>query len=387
VAIAALLGSGACGDNNTSTTTGPSTTSTGSGGGGGGDGGTGGGGAPPTPESTREFFEQLVLPGLTAECGACHELGGPADAPFLAEPDPYVSITSWPGFVVKDPAKSNLVIHPAEESHGPGKTPLSANLQLKTLEWLTMEAANVPEKDEESVFSVEPFKPILGGALNTIYLDSIDPSLQYASISFNAKELDGTLLQIKNLEIHPVEGQAIHIIHPLFTVYPIDAAPDPDPIDSFSGVDQIFKLDTGIVVLGTGEVILTNWQKDAYLGIAFEQIINEGGGGLPTGCNDLVTFQNAVVPQMQYCADTCHGGANPQANATMDLSKLLAIPPEAACAQVRARITPGDPANSQILIVTDPQQQAVHMYKFMGNKNNYAAFKAAVTPWISSEAQ
>jgi len=262
-----------------------------------------------------------------------------------------------------------------------------AGLQAKTLEWLAMEAANLPEKEGGLVQSVDPFKPILGGALNTIYLDVIDPSLQYASISFNAKELDGSLLQLKNIEVHPVEGQAIHIIHPLFTVYPAKADPDPDPIDSFSGVDQTFKLDDPDLVLGTGELILTNWQKDSYIGIAFEMVKNEGGGGAPTGCHDVLTFQNMVVPQMKYCADTCHGGANPIANATMDLSKLADDPPEAACAQVRARILPGDPANSQILIVTDPTQQVVHMYKFMGQTTKYAAFKDAVSPWINSEAQ
>ncbi|MEZ4299284.1 MAG: hypothetical protein R3B70_30320 [Polyangiaceae bacterium] len=89
---------------------------------------------------------------------------------------------------------------------------------------------------------------------------------------------------------------------------------------------------------------------------------------------------------MQYCADTCHGGANEQANATMDLSGLNLDPPDAACARVRARITPGDPDGSQILIVTDPTQQVVHMYKFMGNKNKYSAFKTAVSPWILSGA-
>ena len=98
-------------------------------------------------------------------------------------------------------------------------------------------------------------------------------------------------------------------------------------------------------------------------------------------------FKDLVVPQMQYCADTCHGGANMVANATMDLSELDAAIPEAACAQVRARITPGDPDSSRIILVTDPTQQAVHMYKFMGNKNKHMAFKEAVSPWIISEAQ
>jgi hypothetical protein len=325
-------------------------------------------------------------------CDACHSLGGPADLPFMGNamgtPAPYDAITTWPGIVVKDPKKSILVVHPAMESHGGGQAPtISDGLKSKALEWLDMEAKNLPDAQGAFVYQVTPFKPILGGALNTVYLDEIDPSLQFASISFNAKELDPDLLQLKNLEVHAVEGQDIHIIHPLFTVYPQKAEASPDPIDSFSGTDQSFTLDSVDVSLATGELVLTNWQKDAYLGIAFELIKNEGGGGAATDCKDVTLFQSAVVPQMQYCKDNCHGGKNLQANATMDLSGLNDNPPAAACGQVRARITPGDPANSKIIIVTDPTQQAVHMYKFMGNKNQYMVFKDAVTPWINSEAQ
>ena len=389
LALSALLG--ACSGNGGSGSGGNGTGATSSTGGGGAGGGGSGGTTTMAPGTPREFFEQIVLPGLESECGACHKLGGPADEPFLADPDPYVSITSWPAIVVKDPAKSILVIHPNEPNHGGGQAPpISDDLKQKCLEWLAMEAANLPDAMGNLVYSVKPFKPILGGAFNNIYLDDIDPSLKFASISFNARELDTGLLQLKTLEVHPVEGQKIHIVHPLFTVYPVDAAPDPDPIDSFSGVDQTFALDSPDSLdlsLGTGELILTNWQKDAYLGIAFELIENQGGGGPATGCHDVAGFKDTVVPQMQYCADTCHGGANAQANATMDLSQLNADPPEAACAQVRARITPGDPEMSRIIIVTDPTQQAVHMYKFMGNKNKYMAFKQAVSPWIISEAQ
>ncbi|MBK8252661.1 MAG: hypothetical protein IPK82_08335 [Polyangiaceae bacterium] len=382
----------ACVENTGNSNSSNTTSGTGATGGTGGGGGTGAAGGA-APATAREFFEQKVLPGLLKECGACHEIGGPADAGFLGDPDtnspaPYDAITQYTGIVVKDAAKSILVVHPNEQSHGGGQAPpIPDDLKAIALEWLKMEAENLPDTTGDLVYTVTPFKPILGGALNTIYLDEIDPTLQYASISFNAKELDDSLLQLKNLEVHPVEGQAVHIIHPLFTVYPPKAAPDPDPVDSFSGVDQIFTLDSPDLSLGTGELIVTNWVKDAYLGIAFELIVNEGGGGPAVGCKDVTKFKNEVVPQMQYCADTCHGGANAQANATMDLSGLNADPPDAACAQVRKRITPGDPGNSQILIVTDPTQQAVHLYKFMGNKNKHAAFKTAVSPWILSEAQ
>lgn len=384
----ASLGAAACSGNGGGGSSGSTTTTTTSGtGGSGGSSSSSGGGGSVAPETVREFFEQMVFPGLDSECGPCHGLSGSSDRPFLADPDPYVSITSWPGIVLKDASKSILIVHPNEPSHGAGQAPpLSEALRAPTLEWLEMEAKNLPEATGDLVYSVKPFKPILGGALNTIYLDAIDPTLQYASISFIAKELDDSLLQLKNLEVYPVEGQSIHIVHPLFTVYPKDSTPQPDPVDSFSGTDQTFSQDSLDLSLGTGEIVLTNWQKDAYLGIAFELIVNEGGGGPVVDCNDPTMFADVVAPAMQYCADTCHGGPNEQAKATMDLSTIQSDP-STACAQVRARITPGEPESSRILIVTDPTQQAVHMYKFMGNKNKYQAFKTAVSPWILLEAQ
>ena len=64
---------------------------------------------------------------------------------------------------------------------------------------------------------------------------------------------------------------------------------------------------------------------------------------------------------------------------------MMMMPVDAACAQVRARIHPGDPETSDILIVTDPSKQVAHGYKFAGNKSKYSAFKAAVSPWINAE--
>src|SRR5262245_17197274 len=78
--------------------TGHTATTSSSGGGMTGTGGMGGGGGGPAITG-RSVFESTVLDGMMSECGACHGLGGIADAPFLAAPDVYVSITTWPGVV------------------------------------------------------------------------------------------------------------------------------------------------------------------------------------------------------------------------------------------------------------------------------------------------
>ena len=72
--------------------------------GGGGAGGNGGeGGA--FVDNGKLLFEALE-PDLTAACASCHEPNGLGDAPFLALPDRYSSVLSWPGVVTADPQQS-----------------------------------------------------------------------------------------------------------------------------------------------------------------------------------------------------------------------------------------------------------------------------------------
>lgn len=387
----ALLG--ACGPD----TTGGGASSTGTVGGGGGSGGAGsgggGGGAGPAAPTPFELFLK-VEPMLKSTCYICHKENGSADAPFLAGSTPeerYSSISSWPGIVTKTAAESILLTHPDQPTHGGGEAPpLPMEIKADTIVWLTAESANAPDAVMDLGPAVKPFKPIGGGAFNTVYLGSLGPDFEYASISFNAKAIGGTaddpsMLWLTNITVHTIADKPLHVVHPLFTVYPPGAPADPDPVDSFSNIDQVFKIDSN-PTLGTGEVVLTNWKKGSYLGLAFEVIevygANPGGG---SGCKDIATFQTVVVPQMQTCMMKCHGGTDPQAKGTMNLSELNAMPPSAACIEVRARIKPGVPAESQILLVTDPTQIVVHKYKFDGNLNSYNAFKDAVTPWIQAE--
>jgi hypothetical protein len=374
---------------NGSTTTTSTTTTSGTGGSAGTGGMIGTGGSP--AETGRALFESSVLDGIMAECGTCHQLGGAADVPFLAAPDIYVSITTWPGIVLPNPELSIILTHPSDPSHGGGQAPdMSKGLRAKVKPWLDFEAAHLPKVDAGSKASIAPFKPFLMGAFNAVYLDPLGMDFQNASITFNAEQM-GTppsLLILSNIEIHPVAGVDLHLVHPLFTVYPSGGGELPDTADSFSGFDSTFDI-AGDPTFGTGTLILSHWQKDARLGIAFESAEAIKMGGSTATCKNVAKFQAEVAPQLQAllspCAPMCHGGGKIQAQQQMDLSNLAAMPPDDACSQVRARITPGDPTKSQILIVTDPAQAAMHDFKFLGNKNNYNNFKMAVTPWILAE--
>jgi hypothetical protein len=367
-----------------STTSGHATGSGVGGAGGSGDSGTGAGG--PTG---REIFESTVQAQILKECNSCHMLGGISEAPFLATPDIYGSISGWPGVVVPNPMASILMTHPGSLSHGGGMAPsMSPTLEPLVLTWLQFEAAHIPMPIGSVGPSLPTFKPFLHGAFNAVYLDPLGTDLANTSVTFNAQEYGNppSLLVLSNIEVHPISGISVHIVHPLFTVYAQGGGATPDVVDSFSGFDTTYTIDSD-PTFGTGTVVLDNWAKDARLGLAFEKVEVATVGGGVGSCHDPTTFQMDVVPQLHMwgCADKCHGGGNIQAQQQMDLSNVDAIPPDDACSQVRARIKPGDPTQSEILIVTDPNKPAVHLFKFAGNLNNYNTFKTAVTPWIMAE--
>lgn len=359
----------------------------------GGEGGAGGAGGGGMAGPTLFDLYLKIDPAIKSKCYVCHKENGSAPYPFFAGKTPeerYQSVTGWEGLITESPAQSPLVVHPEEPSHADGNAERFVdNEKVALIEWLTAEAKVLPEGGGDIGPAVKPFKPLGGGAFNTVYLASLGPDFEFASISFNAKAIGGTadnptMLWLSNITVHTIADKPIHIVHPLFTVYAPSSPADPDPADSFSNIDQTFTIE-GDPTLGTGEVVLTNWKKNAYLGLAFEIIEIYGGNAGGGGCTDVAKFKAEVVPQMQTCMSKCHGGTDPQAKGTMNLSELNAATPTAACVEVRARIKPGKPAESQILIVTDPVQVVVHKYKFDGNLIQYNAFRDAVSPWISAE--
>ncbi|MFO0755421.1 MAG: hypothetical protein U0359_02955 [Byssovorax sp.] len=392
--------------------------------GGGGQGGMGGGTTTTTaattgaggmaPLTAKDIYKADAHACLVTQCGGCHQTQGISDIYFLGDGTPdgaYSAISTYPGIVVKDPTESKLIVHP-DTGHGfpdlPGPTwgdvaKSDKTCKDKVLTWLKKEADELPVPDNDGgPKPITPFKPHLG-AFNTIYLDEIGPDFKDASISFYAAEVgnDPLLLQLSTLQVHAVAGKPLHLVNPLFTVYPPgpDAAPDPDPIDSFAGLDAKFAEDTD-PTLGTGMLILTNWVKDGRLSFAFELVELAGGGGPPVvNCNAPDSFTGLVAPAMHYCADNCHGGLQdpalllPQAKAQMDLTALK-TDPGGTCVKVRAWITPGEPDQSQILLNTDPTGTAAHIYKFKGkygnpampnDVNSFLYFKDQVTPWINAE--
>lgn len=361
----------------------------------------GGGGTSGTTTSTpsldeaRQLFDGLVG-DLMSACGGCHDAGGFADTPFLREPR-YESITSWPGVITKDPSES-LFLSYSVSGGGHSGTNLDSDALKDTLlpkiqAWLAEEAKGIAETPpEQKGKSVDPFAPILG--FNAVYLDSIDEAFTGMAITFTANELTPSSLELTNVEVHTTAKMGIHMVHPLFSVYPKGGDPDPDPADSFSNVDQY--IDYGKSdALGPGTLILTNWVQGGKLQISFENIetystmvgMDGGDGGLGGGCVALDSFTTNAKDSFDQCLG-CHGGNNGQATAAVDMQGLVNDADVAnACAQILNRVSTANPPQSQIFITTDPGGNAAHPYKFNQNQGAFDGFKNAVSVWITAEQQ
>ncbi len=367
----------------TESTTGASMNTTGSG---------GGGGAPAA--DPKELFSALEAEFVSA-CASCHIPGGLADRPFLAQPDRYQSVISWPGLITKDPNQSLLVTYPVAGGSHQGTNLDSAGLNEslfpKIKAWLAAEGAAIAAPIDMAKPTIPPSAPIMG--FNAIYLTPLDKDLEGVAITFSANALTENTIELKDLQVHTTTKVGVHLVHPLFVVYPKNKMADPDPVDNFSGFDQYFDPNTS-TEFGAGTVLLTNWVPEAKLSIVFETAEPYtpgsgmgGGGGMGTmtgGCKDVAEFMASAQGRFQTSCFGCHGGANGQANAALDMSKLQSDP-AAACGQIKNRVKPADAPNSQIFITTDPGGTAAHPFKFGGNQGQFDTFKTNVSLWIQAE--
>ncbi len=354
--------------------------------------GSGGGGGGEAVNNHGEQMFRALQNEIVSACGSCHTTG--TDTPFLGSPeddnpDPYVSITSWPRFVVKDAVTSKLLTWPNSAEHAGSKT--DAPLEAKIQAWLEEEAKGVADVSKETKPTTTPFKPVMG--FNAIYLDSIDAKFKGMAITFTADELTPKSLSIVDLTVHPKNDLGLALKHPLFSFYAQGSdVVDPDPIDSFSNVEENYEAgESGS--LGPGTVILTNWRSGGKLSIAFDVLetiepfdpgAGGGGTGPGSGCVAPQEFMDNAVGPLQANCTGCHGGNNTTATNAVDMS-ALGDDPETTCGQLRNRVNFGNPAQSQLFITTNPNGNATHPYKFNGNGGTFNNFVNALTAWIEQE--
>lgn len=345
------------------------------GGDGGGGGGAGGSGGPAdmTPDVVGQFFSQ-VAPVLTPACGGCHGVTGTAAPAFmLATPDMLQNLLAYPGIIGPTPAKSRLYAKGQHE--GPALTP---DQQTIVGNWITFYNMGRPMTDGGGKPTIAPFAPQMTGT-NSIDLAALDSTLTGMKLTFSAKMV-GTSIQLSSIKLVTTASMGLHVVHPLFVVWDQNLNPTPDPVDSFSNLDEtVFSGQQ--TPMGPGTLLLPNFAAGNLVNVVFTTIeakMGSADGGTVSGCKNLTMFVNNVKPQLMAggCTANCHVGTTPTAGLAFD-----ATPDATLCVNARSEIDTTTPANSRLLQKPDPAVGNGHPRKV----NPFTNFQTAVTNWINAE--
>ncbi|HEU5057860.1 MAG TPA: hypothetical protein VFU21_15115 [Kofleriaceae bacterium] len=322
-----------------------------------------------------ESFDKQVMPILSANCAACHATMPNVD--FLkSEPDPRQRMMEWPDLVDLQAPSDSLLLNKGSHE-GPA---LTVDQSAVILEWIQLE--RVAAGGQETAVEMDPFQPVPG--VNAVDLAAV--GLSGSSISFRMEPLAvGMYLSEITLTAGP---DGARLVHPLFVVWQADG-PEPDPIDRFAGLDLAVASGQSQMI-GGGTAVFVDVAPDSMLSLHFElaEAAAGSGGGAPAGCSDVAAFTASARPALSASCVSCHGGANSSATNATNMSKVDDLSPEgqaAACAQILSRVNLADPVNSGIFVAPDPGSGAGHPFKFNGDPNAFAAFRASLTQWIDQE--
>lgn len=343
------------------------------GGGNGGTGGSAGGAVDMAPDVAGQFYAN-VAPIITPACGGCHGVTGLQSPAFmLPQPDMLSNILQYPGIIGSTPEKSRLYMKGLHQ--GPAFTP---DQKTTVGDWITLYNANRPGDGGDAKPAISPFTPSMT-ATNSIDLAPLDATLSGVKVTFNA-QMVGTSIELTSLKVVTPSTTGVHLTHPVFVVWDQNLTPNPDPVDSFSNLDETV-FSGSSAPMGPGTLLLPNFAAGSLLSVVFTLVEPKTGsadGGTVSGCKNLTMFVNNVKPLLTAngCASTCHVGANPTAGLKWD-----ATPDSTLCANALTEINTTTPAQSQLLLQPDPAQNNGHPQKV----NPFTNFQTAVTNWINAE--
>ncbi len=331
-------------------------------------------GAPQAPLAQQLF--QSLQPQLDQKCGgACHQQGTTLGAPkWLAGPDEYKTITTYPGIVTTDVFSSKLLNrpdnHPASCLIDPGNEALLA--QVTT--WLTAEAAAIAAIP---LPSTDPVDPSTGSA----DLSNAATGITGAKITFTATPMGG-LMKFENVMLVAPGSTGVHIVSPIFTMVP-SSGPEVDNTD-YSTTDLT------VGAAGSSQITpvfyFSSWVTGSKIKIQFTKIeaatVSAGDGGTSsTTCKDLNTFTNSAAPTLKSSCGGCHGGGNGNATSSMDLTALSTNDYATACTQARTQVNLANLTQSNILLA--PLQQVNHPVKVFSSTGS-TGYQAILT-WVNKE--
>jgi hypothetical protein len=345
--------------------------------GGGDDAGVGGGTVDVKADFVANVAPILVgSDGKTGACGACHAVasGGAGPSFLVPNPDLFTTVTTYPGLIDSSPAAS--LLYNKGQHEGPA---LDASQAPVVGAWIIEYAqykASLPTDGGVVAPTVTPFVPVMGA--NTIDLSVLDAKLAGQSISFTAKMVGTTAIELTQLSIKTAATLGMHVVHPLWVTWDDKGNAAPDPSDSFSNLDQSIPGNM-TAAMGPGTLLLTGYTAGQKLNVVFKLI--EGKvitAGAPAGCKSVANFTTNVKPLLQANCNTCHVGANPTAGLSFDFT---ASTDAVICANALTEINTTTPANSLLLMRPNPAVNDMHPKKI----TNYAAYQTAVTNWINLE--
>jgi hypothetical protein len=324
-------------------------------------------------------FNAQVAPILTSSCGACHNMSGGVGPGFLQpKPDMLTTLLAYPGLIGATPETSRIYAKGVHE--GPALTSQQAPV---VADWINLYNAHVASSGDAGAAKpqIMPFKPVMGP--NTVDLAMLDVTLAGNTITFTAKMV-GTSIELSEINVLTTKTEGLHIVHPLWVIWDTHYNATPDPIDSFSNLDETVPASSSMP-LGPGTLILPDFQSGFMVNVVFDTIeakmVDNGDGGtmVGSGCKNLAAWVQYAKPTLSGVCATCHGQSGNNAQLAFSLLTINTTGGDAqACQSTLGEIDTATPPSSAIYTYTDPASGITHPYKF-GTKSNFA------DNWITTE--
>ena len=311
--------------------------------------------------SPEEAAFRAVEGDLMNVCGkTCHDTGKYTPTPpvFLEGPDPYKSIKSHPGIVVRDVYASALL---TKGPHAGPAVSYDGAFEKKVVAWLEAESLAIQSIPQPTT----PPTTLKQGANDIDLTPACVGGLTGVHLKFEAA-LVGTMLSLSKITLVAPAGQDVHILQPRFVRVLAGPKDDgstevADPADSFSNSDQTIPggQETG---LAPGSVLFSNasWRPFDFAKdkIRIEVAKLEPGKvsviADAAKCKNVQGFVQNVLPSMRggggfnlNCSNgNCHG------NAAIGNLNLAQADNALICQQVLGKLNQANIGQSQI--VTKP---------------------------------
>jgi hypothetical protein len=362
-------------------------------------------GLTPQQRDARLKWQTSALPVLRQDCVTCHNGSRPNVGFLIGDDDLAIRDTLMsfmPAVVNLDAASSSQIVTKGLHE-GPQ---LTADETSKLLEWLDSErsAANHDPDHPLIQLATKPFAVQLctGGApdnaagtcpTNHIALTGVPTdgtALAGSEIAFTAQGLTGGLYLTNLVATGGTSG--FYAEHLLFVSLPAKPAdPFPDQIDRYYALKlNVGPTKTNPIDGGTEDFV--GFAPTDMIELHFKILTAfkpDTSGTKPDGCKMLPSFKTNAQAQLNTNCASCHGGANPTAQAAMDLSNIAATTDDKillACNQVRSRINFQTTDQSGFYLAPDPGNATNHPFKFPSPQGEtFTTFKAAMDVWVKAE--